>query len=132
MRPVTSSSTMCPKSLLNRGCASAAARYTVASSMCDESSRNIEIFVPIDRYLHKFYILVPSLYALFWTSYTHPQFIQIFIFHDRRIYGVYFVHYNPIFIPSLYFYGQVVSPNDGLFQFLVPSQIYFLHLLLNN
>ena len=41
LRPVTSASTLRPKSLLNQDCASAAARYTVASSMCDKASRNI-------------------------------------------------------------------------------------------
>ena len=70
-RPITSASTQRPKSLLNQECASASTWYTVAYPMRDKLSRNISICFPMYRYLHECCILVPSLYALFWTCYTY-------------------------------------------------------------
>ena len=53
--------------------------------------------------------------------YSPTNSFRILFFQDRWIYGVYFFHYNTIFIPSLSLHGQLVSPNDELLRFLIPS-----------
>ena len=79
---------------------------------------------PIDPYLHKFRILVPSIYALFWTSNTHPQLIQICIFHDRCIYGVYFFITIPFLSPPFFCMDRWCLQMMGFFNFwYVPKYI---------
>ena len=98
--PVTSASTPHPKSLLNRYCASEAAHYTLASSICDKASRNIANFCSNGLLFSLMpYTCSLSLRFFFGHALLTPQFIQIWVacaavftffsfFHDICIYGV--------------------------------------------
>ena len=46
--------------------------------------------------------------------------------HGRCIADIYILHYNPNFIPSIYLYGKVLSPNYGSFSYFweLPSCLY--------